>query len=129
MVDRTQCKNFFPKTGTRGRTRKKNIVAEVKQSRKMAEATPAETTQQQHDDDACPHGGNERQAKGFMLPDSLDTQREQQFDRMGTSVIGPVTCKSDVTMTNPICRMGTTGFSLEMKATYDRHTGKCNNKR
>ena len=92
----------------------------------MAEATPP--THQQ-EDMACPQGGSERQTMGFLLPDSLDTQREQKFDRMGTSVIGPVTCKADVSMTNPVCRMGTTGFSLEMKATHDRHAGKCNAKR
>ena len=82
-------------------------------------------------DGACPHGGSERQVNGFMLPDSLDTQREQQYDRMGTSVIGPVDCKSDVTMTNGVCRMKSTslGFALEQNATYDRQSGKCNMKR
>ena len=92
----------------------------------MAESTPADP--QPHDENACAHGGSEHQTKGFLLPDSLDTQREQKLDRMGVSVIGPVSCKADVTMTNPICRMGTTGFSLEMQAKYDRHTGKCNKK-
>ena len=74
---------------------------------------------------ACASGGSERQTNGFMLPDSLDTQREQQFDRLGTSVIGNITCKPDVSMTSGVCRMKTPAYTLEMNATHDRQTAKC----
>ena len=90
--------------------KKKNIV----QEKTMADSSHA-----------CPHGGSERQANGFMLPDSLDTQREQQYDRMGTSVVGVPDCKSEMTMTNPVCSMKTLGHALALSATYDRQGGKC----
>ena len=84
------------------------------------------TTEKSHDldDNPCANGCSERQSKGLYLPDMLKTQREQEFDRMGYSVIGTVACKADVTMTNPVCRMGTTGFSLKMQATHDRNTNR-----
>ena len=74
---------------------------------------------------ACAHGGSERQANGFMLPDTLDPNREMKFDRLGTSVTGPISCNFDKTMTSPICRMKTPGHTLALTATYDRQTTKC----
>ena len=74
---------------------------------------------------ACAHGGSERQTNGFLLTDTLDTMREQQFDRLGTSVIGTISCKPDVSTTNQICRMKTPGHTLLLSAHHDRQTTKC----
>ena len=75
--------------------------------------------------DACPVGGSERQVNGFLLPDSISTQREQRIDRMGLSVVGPVQCRADASMTAPVCTMKTLGHELTLASTYDRHAGKC----
>lgn len=74
---------------------------------------------------ACPMGGSERQVNGFMLPDSLDTQREQSYDRLGFSVVGVPDCKSTASMTSGLCTMKTTGSTMLMNAVYDRQSGKC----
>lgn len=74
---------------------------------------------------ACAQAVSERQSNGFLLTDTLDTMREQQFDRLGTSVIGNVTCKADVSTTNSICRMKTPGHTLLLAAHHDRQTTKC----
>lgn len=74
---------------------------------------------------ACANGGSEKQTHGMYLTDTLDTMREQQFDRMGLSVIGSISCKSDITSTNPVCHMKTPGHTLALSAHHDRQTGKC----